>query len=197
MDSSRRLIICITGASGAAYGKRALEITKECGVETFLVISRAGETTLRYEMDLGAADLAPLCSDIFKIGDIAAPIASGSFSTMGMLIAPCSVNTMSQIASGVTGNLISRAADVVLKERRRLVMMVRESPFHLGHLRTMTQLTEMGAIIAPPLPAFYAEPMTIDDMITQSVCRSLDLFGLHPTGMRRWGEDLEKGKRGS
>lgn len=197
MDSKGRIIVAATGASGAIYAKRALEALRAAGVETHLVVSRAAEMTLRYELDMSANDLGEIADHRYGINDIGAPISSGSFETMGMLIAPCSVKTMSEIATGVTSNLISRAADVVLKERRRLVMMVRETPFHLGHLRTMTQLTEMGAVIAPPLPAFYAEPQTIDELVDQSVGRSLDLFGLRSELTKRWGEDLEKGVRNS
>lgn len=195
--SPNRLIIGITGASGAAYGRRALEIAKSCDIETHLVMSRAAEITIRYELGVSADEIAALSDVRYGIKDIAAPISSGSFSTIGMLIAPCSVNTMSEICSGITGNLISRAADVVLKERRRLVLMVRETPFHLGHLRTMTSLTEMGAVIAPPLPAFYAEPQSLDDLVTQSISRTFDMFGLSAPETRRWSEDLAKGKRQS
>ena len=189
------MIVAITGASGVIYGRRCLEFLRDAGVETHLVISKAAEITLGYELDLKAADLASLADYRYAAGDIGAPIASGSFKTAGMIIAPCSVRTMSEIATGVTGGLISRAADVVLKERRRLVLMVRETPFHLGHLRTMTSLSEMGAIIAPPLPSFYIEPKTVDELVDQSVARALDLFGLDHDATRRWGEDLTKGAR--
>ncbi len=194
MNSPNRIIVGVTGASGVVYAKRALELLKIAGVETHLIISRAAEMTLRYELDMSAEELAKLASHRYAIGDIGAPISSGSFKTMGMLIAPCSVRTMSEIATGVTSSLLTRAADVVLKEHRNLVMMVRETPFHLGHLRTMTQLAEMGAIIAPPLPAFYAEPESVEELVDQSVGRTLDLFNLDTQGTRRWGEDLEKGR---
>ena len=195
MKTPKRIIVGVSGASGAIYGKRALSALREAGVETHLIVSKAGEMTLRYELDMNAADLADSADHRYAIGDIGAPISSGSFKTEGMLIAPCSVKTMSEIASGVTSTLLTRAADVVLKERRRLVLMVRETPFHLGHLRVMTQLTEMGAIIAPPLPAFYAEPQSVDDLINQSVGRVLDLFDIESPMTKRWGEDLEKGRR--
>lgn len=195
MDSATRIIVGVTGASGVVYAKRALEMLGAAGVETHLVISRAAEMTLQYELEMSARDLADLASHRYAIGDVGAPISSGSFKTIGMLIAPCSVRTMSEIATGVTSSLLTRAADVVLKERRKLVMMVRETPFHLGHLRTMTQLAEMGAIIAPPLPAFYAEPESVEALIGQSVGRTLDLFGIEAPGTKRWGEDLEKGRR--
>ncbi len=195
MKTTRRLIIGVTGASGVVYARRALEALRGTDVETHLILSRASEMTIRYELDQSSADFAGLADHRYAIGDMGAPVSSGSFRTLGMLIAPCSVKTMSEIATGVTGTLLSRAADVVLKERRRLVLMVRETPLHLGHLRTMTQLAEMGAVIAPPLPAFYAEPQSLDDLVNQSVGRALDLFGIETPLVKRWGEDLEKGKR--
>ncbi|MEM9014629.1 MAG: UbiX family flavin prenyltransferase [Pseudomonadota bacterium] len=195
MVFEKRIIIGVTGASGVVYGLRALEALSEANIERHLVITRAAEMTLKYELGVNADVLAEKANARYSIGDIGAPIASGSFETEGMLIAPCSVKTMSEIATGVTSTLITRAADVVLKERRTLVLMVRETPFHLGHLRTMTQLTEMGAIIAPPLPAFYVEPSSVDELINQSVGRALDLFGVKSPLTRRWGEDLEKGRR--
>ncbi len=196
MKTTRRLVIGVTGASGAVYARRALEALRETDVETHLILSKASEMTIRYELDQSAADFAALSDCRYAIGDVGAPVSSGSFKTLGMLIAPCSVKTMSEIATGVTGTLLSRAADVVLKEQRKLVLMVRETPFHLGHLRTMTQLAEMGAVIAPPLPAFYAEPQSVDDLVDQSVGRALDLFGIETPLVKRWGEDLEKGRRG-
>lgn len=195
MKTPRRLIIGVTGASGAVYARRALEALRETDVETHLVLSRAAEMTIRYELNMSAAEFAELADHRYAIGDVGAPISSGSFKTVGMVIAPCSVRTMSEIATGVTGTLLTRAADVVLKERRKLVLMARETPFHLGHLRTMTALAEMGAIIAPPLPAFYAEPQTIGDLVDQSVGRVLDLFDIDTPLVKRWGEDLDKGRR--
>jgi len=195
MKSVDTIIVGVTGASGMVYAKRALEALRDADVQTHLVISKAAEMTLSYELGIKAADLAALAHQKYAIGDVGAPISSGSFQTIGMLIAPCSIKTMSEIATGVTSTLLTRAADVVLKERRRLVLMVRETPFHLGHLRTMTSLTEMGAIIAPPLPAFYAEPQSISDLVDQSVGRTLDLFGVDTPLTRRWGKDLEKGRR--
>jgi len=197
MKTTRRLVIGVTGASGAAYARRALEALRETDVETHLILSKASEMTIRYELDQSAADFAGLADCRYAIGDIGAPVSSGSFKTIGMLIAPCSVKTMSEIATGVTATLLSRAADVVLKEGRKLVLMVRETPLHLGHLRTMTQLAEMGAVIAPPLPAFYAEPQSVEDLVDQSVGRALDLFGIETPLVKRWGEDLEKGRRGA
>jgi 4-hydroxy-3-polyprenylbenzoate decarboxylase len=185
-----RLVVGVSGASGACLGLRVLEACAELGVETHLVASRAAALTLAQEMDLTLADLAAKASVSYRPGDVGAAIASGSFPTIGMIVAPCSVRTMSEIATGVTSSLMTRAADVTLKERRRLVLMVRETPFHLGHLRTMTALTEMGAVIAPPVPAFYAKPACVSDVVDQCVGRALDLFGLRWRGVRRWGEDL-------
>ena len=190
-----RLIVGISGASGVAYGVKVLELLKAAGVETHLVITRAAEMTLGYETGLKAKDVEKLAHTRYRVEDIGAAISSGSFKTHGMIVAPCSIRTMSEIATGVTSSLLTRAADVVLKERRRLVLMVRETPLHTGHLRSMTQLSEMGAIIAPPLPAFYAEPQSLGDLVDQSVGRALDLFGIETTLVKRWGEDLEKGKR--
>lgn len=195
MVNDQRMIVGISGASGIVYGIRALEALRELGIETHMVASKAAEMTLGYETDLRIAELRDLADHVYKIGDVGASIASGSFRTRGMLIAPCSVRTMSEIASGVTSSLLTRAADVVLKERRPLVLMLRETPFHIGHIRTMATLTEMGAVICPPLPAFYAKPETIEDLVDQSVGRTLDLFGLEWSPTKRWGEDLEGGRR--
>ena len=185
-----RLIVGVSGASGVVYGLRALDACREMGVESHLVFSRAAALTLSQETELSMADVNRRADVVHKIGDVGASIASGSFRTLGMIVAPCSVKTMSEIATGVTSSLMSRAADVTLKERRPLVLMVRETPFHLGHLRTMTQLSEMGAVICPPLPAFYAKPKSIEEMVDQSVGRALDLFGLSWKPVKRWGEDL-------
>lgn len=185
-----RLIVGITGASGVVYGLRALDACREMGVESHLVFSRAAALTLSQETELSMADVNARADVVHKVGDVGAAIASGSFRTLGMIVAPCSVRSMSEIATGVTASLLTRAADVTLKERRPLVLLVRETPFHLGHLRTMTQLAEMGAVIAPPLPAFYAKPASLAEMVDQSVGRSLDLFGLSWRPVRRWGEDL-------
>lgn len=195
MKNPDRLILGVSGASGAVYARRALEALAAAGVETHLVVTRAAEMTIGYELGEKLKDFAARADHHYAVGDVGAPIASGSFRTRGMLIAPCSVRTMSEIATGVTTSLLTRAADVVLKERRRLVLMIRETPLHLGHLRTMTQLAEMGAIILPPVPAFYAEPQTVDELVSQSVGRALDLFDIETDLVRRWGEDLEKGRR--
>jgi 4-hydroxy-3-polyprenylbenzoate decarboxylase len=186
--SRPRLIVGISGASCVAYGARLLTLLRDLPVETHLVISRAAEMTLALETELKPAELRARADVAHAIGDMAAPISSGSFATLGMIIAPCSIRSMSEIATGVTTTLLTRAADVVLKERRRLVLAVRETPLHTGHLRTMTALSEMGAIIAPPVPALYAKPQTIDEMIDHSLGRLLDLFGLDSGTVRRWGE---------
>ena len=181
-----RLVVGISGASGVAYGARVLDALAELGVESHLVVTRAALLTLSQETDLTPDDLTSKATVVHRLSDVGASIASGSFRTLGMIVAPCSVRTMSEIATGVTSTLLTRAADVVLKERRPLVLMVRETPFHLGHLRTMTALSEMGAIIAPPLPALYARPTSIAEMIDQSVGRALDLFGLDWGAVQRW-----------
>ncbi|HEV2186684.1 MAG TPA: UbiX family flavin prenyltransferase [Stellaceae bacterium] len=187
-----RLIVGISGASGVIYGARLLELLRELPVETHLVVSRSAEIALALETDVKPAGLRARADVVHAIGDMAAPISSGSFQTMGMIVAPCSIRSMSEIATGVTTTLLTRAADVVLKERRRLVLVVRETPLHLGHLRTMTALAEMGAVIAPPVPAFYAKPKTLDDMIDHSLGRMLDLFGLDSGTVNRWGETVSR-----
>jgi 4-hydroxy-3-polyprenylbenzoate decarboxylase len=188
MSGHPRLIVGISGASGVIYGARLLELLRPLPVETHLVISRAAEVTLALETDLKPAAVRSRADVVYAIGDLAAPISSGSFKTMGMVVAPCSIRSMAEIATGVTTTLLSRAADVVLKERRRLVLLVRETPLHTGHLRTMTALSEMGAVIAPPVPAFYAKPHTLAEVIDQTLGRVLDLFGLETGGVKRWGE---------
>ena len=185
-----RLVVGISGASGIVYGLRVLDACRELGVESHLVMSRASALTLAQETALSPADVTAKADVVHKVSDIGASIASGSFPALGMIVAPCSVRTMSEIATGVTSSLLTRAADVALKERRTLVLMVRETPLHLGHLRTMVRLAEMGAVIAPPLPAFYAKPDSLAAMVDQSVGRALDLFGLSWTPVKRWGEDI-------
>lgn len=188
-EKSARLIVGISGASGVRYGVRLLEALKDTGVESHLVMSKAGERTLSDETGYTPADVAALADVHYPVKDIGAAIASGSFRSLGMVVAPCSVKSMSEIATGVTSTLLTRAADVVLKERRPLVLMVRETPFHLGHLRAMTALTEMGAIIAPPLPAFYPNPKSVDQIIDNTVGRTLDLFGIDNDLAHRWRDD--------
>lgn len=190
-----RLVVGISGASGIIYGIRLLELLREAPVETHLVMSRAAETTLAYETDRKVADVKALADVVHPIGDIGASISSGSYRTCGMIVAPCSVRTLAEIATGATTTLLTRAADVVLKERRRLVLMVRETPFHSGHLRNMLQLSEMGAIIAPPVPAFYARPETLTDMVDHTLGRMLDLFDIDVGTVRRWGEAGPAGAR--
>lgn len=181
-----RLIIGISGASGVIYGVRMLELLRKTGIETHLVMSRSAEMTLAYETDLKSKAVRSMASVSHAIADIGASISSGSFHTMGMVIVPCSIRTMSEIAAGTTGTLLTRAADVVLKERRRLVLAVRETPLHGGHLRTMSLLSDMGAIVAPIVPAFYNRPKTVDDIVNHSVGRLLDLFGIDTGVVKRW-----------
>ena len=192
-SGAQRLVIGISGASGIIHGVRLLEIIRNLPVEnrpeTHLVMSHAAEVTLAHETNLKVSDVHGRADVVHANKDIGASIASGSFRTMGMIIAPCSVKTMSEIASGVTDTLLSRAADVILKERRRLVCMVRETPLHSGHLRTMLALSDMGAIIAPPVPAFYAKPESLEDMIDHTLGRVLDLFDLESGTVRRWRDD--------
>ncbi len=185
-----RLAVGITGASGVVYGLRTLDALRELGVESHLVLSKSAALTLAQEAGLSVAEVNAKADVVHRAADVGASIASGSFRTLGMIVAPCSVRTMSEIATGVTSSLLTRAADVTLKERRTLVLMIRETPLHLGHLRTMTKLAEMGAVIAPPLPAFYARPASIAEMVDQSVGRALDLFDLSWRPVKRWGEDL-------
>lgn len=188
-----RLVVGISGASGVILGVRLLETLRRLSVESHLVLSRAAEVTLAHETDLKVADVRALATAHYSPADIGAAIASGSFRTLGMIVAPCSIRSMSEIATGVTSSLLTRAADVTLKERRPLVLMVRETPLHVGHLRTMTQLAEMGAVIAPPVPAFYTRPQSLDDLIDHTVGRALDLFGLDSGTVRRWGETHQPG----
>ena len=194
-NKAERLVIGLSGASGVAYGIRALEACRQLGIESHLVMTKPAEMTVGYETELSPRQVAAKADYSYAVTDIAAPIASGSFKTRGMIVAPCSVRTMSEIATGVTTSLLTRAADVMLKERRPLVLMVRETPLHLGHLRSMTALAEMGAIILPPVPAFYAEPRTLSDLVDQMVGRALDLFGYDWPDVKRWGEELAKGRR--
>ena len=170
-------------------GVRLLELLREAGVETHLVMSTGAQITLAHETSLKVRDVEALAAVRYNIDDIAAAISSGSFHTDGMIIVPCSMRTLAEVASGVTTTLLTRAADVVLKERRRLVMVVRETPLHLGHLRNMTAVTEMGAVVYPPVPAFYANPASIEEMVDHSLGRALDLFGIDLPVVRRWGID--------
>src|SRR5580704_8970746 len=195
-SSPRRLIVGLTGASGAIYGVRLLRLLHPTDIETHLVISRSARIALTQELDINIADVAALADVVHQIDNIGASISSGSFRTLGMVIAPCSMRSLSEIATGVTSSLLTRAADVVLKERRRLVLMVREAPLHLGHLRSMTAVTEMGAIVMPPVPAFYTRPATVDDIVRHSIGRALDLFGIGNELVSRWGESIGVGVDG-
>ena len=186
--SMQRVVVGISGASGVIYGVRALEMLSEMGVESHLVLSKSAELTIHYELDRSVAEVKALASEVHSVRNVGASIASGSFKSLGMLIAPCSIRTLGEITSGVTSSLLTRSADVALKERRRLILMVRETPFHLGHLQNMATATQMGAVIAPPLPAFYANPKTIDDIVDHSVGRALDLFDLDAPNTHRWTE---------
>jgi 4-hydroxy-3-polyprenylbenzoate decarboxylase len=190
-----RLVVAITGATGAVYGVRLLERLRTMGgVETHLLVSSAGWLTLRHELGLERGDVQALADQYHSVREIGANIASGSFTTAGMIVAPCSMKTLASVAHGLSDNLISRAADVTLKERRRLVLMVRETPFNLAHLRNMTAVTEMGGIIYPPLPAFYNHPASLDAMVDDTVARVIDLFGIAPPVSTSWdglGKDAE------
>jgi flavin prenyltransferase len=187
-----RIVVGVSGASGSIYGYRLLEKLRSSGrAETHLVLTRTGERTGYLELGIRAAEWRNLADYFYPLEDLGSRIASGSFQTDGMVVAPCSIHSMSAIAAGISANLLVRAADVVLKERRKLILMVRETPLHLGHLRTLVSLSEMGAIIAPPVPAFYHKPATIDEIVDHSIDRVLDLFGLSSPEAKRWsgGED--------
>lgn len=185
---SRRLIVAITGASGAVYGVRALQLLREqAEVQTHLVISPAGWLNIDHELGQPRKEIEALADVVYSVRDVGASIASGSFQTDGMLVAPCSMRTLGSVAHGLSDNLITRAADVVLKERRRLVLMVRETPFNLAHLRNMTAVTEMGGVIFPPVPAFYSRPTDIEQLVDHTVGRVLDLFGIVQTVSPAWG----------
>ena len=185
-EAPRRLIVGITGASGAIYGIRLLQMLRDTPISTHLIMSQAARVTLAYETAFKVATVEALADVVHSIGDIGAACSSGSFRTLGMVIAPCSIKTMSEIATGVTGNLLSRSADVVLKERRRLVLMLRETPLHLGHIRSMAAVTEAGAIVYPPVPAFYARPSSLEEMVDHTLGRVLDLFDIDLGIVRRW-----------
>ncbi|WP_419421182.1 UbiX family flavin prenyltransferase [Legionella sp. D16C41] len=188
MPMTKRIIVGISGASGIIYGIRLLEILAKTDYETHLIISKAAQQARGYEVTLSSQKLINLADKYYPIDDIAAAVASGSFKTLGMIIAPCSMKTLASIACGVTSNLLTRAADVVLKERRKLVLMVRESPLHLGHLENMQKVTQLGAIVAPPIPAFYNQPQTLDDIVNHSLGRVLDLFDIDVGIVKRWKE---------
>lgn len=187
----RRMIVGISGATGFAYGIKALELLKPMDIQTHLVISKAAKITGNYEHSKSQlAQLESLADMVYSVDNIGAAIASGSYKTMGMLVAPCSMRTLAAIAHGLSDNLLTRAADVVLKERRRLVLMTREAPLHLGHIKNMEAVTLMGGIIFPPVPALYQHIESVDDSITHSVARALDLFDIDVPSLPRWGEDM-------
>ncbi|MCL4758278.1 MAG: UbiX family flavin prenyltransferase [Rhodocyclaceae bacterium] len=189
-----KLVVGISGASGAIYGIRILEVLRQAGVETHLVMSDSAKRTIAYETDYSIQDVKGLATRMHDINDVGAAISSGSFRHDGMVIAPCSIKTLSALAHSFNTNLLIRAADVTLKERRKLVLMVRETPLHLGHLRLMTQVTETGAVLVPPLPAFYHRPRTLEDIIDQSVNKALDQFGLDLDLFKRWTGNEERGE---
>jgi len=192
MRSKKRLILGISGASGIVYGIRFLEIMDQMPIETHLIMSKSAEVTLPYESNYKLSEIKSKADIVHSNKDIGASISSGSFKTDGMIIAPCSIRTASEIATGVTSTLLTRAADVILKERRRLVLLVRETPLHTGHLRTLTHLSEIGAIIAPPVPAFYSKPNSLDDVVNHTVGRVLDLFEIDTGVVKRWRESEKK-----
>lgn len=193
--TGKRLIVGISGASGTIYGVRVLEALRATRIETHLVMTKSAETTLAYETGLKVAEVHALADVVHPNTDIGAAISSGSFKTAGMIVAPCSIRSLSEIAHGITGSLLSRAADVVLKERRRLVLLVRETPLHLGHLRSMAAATEMGAVVMPPVPSFYAKPETVDDIVNHTIGRALDLFDIDTGLVQRWGEPATDGDK--
>lgn len=182
----RRLVVGISGASGAVYGIRLLELLQGSEIETHLVISRAAQVTIACETNFKISEIEKLATVVHSNQDVGAACSSGSFQTLGMVIAPCSIKTMSEIATGATANLISRAADVALKERRRVVLLLRETPLHLGHIRTMAAVTEAGAIVYPPVPAFYARPASLSEMVDHTLGRVLDLFEIDLGVVNRW-----------
>jgi flavin prenyltransferase len=191
---AKRLIVGISGASGAVYGVRLLELLQHTDIETHLIVSNAGKTTLAAETALKLADVEALADVVHSNQDLGAACSSGSFRNLGVIVAPCSIKTMSEIATGVTANLISRAADVALKERRRVVLMLRETPLHLGHIRSMAAVTEAGAIVYPPVPAFYAHPQSLDEMVDHTLGRVLDLFDIDLGVVRRWTGEKRRPK---
>ena len=187
--SRRRIIVGISGASGFQYGMKALQLLRDQDVEVHLVVTKGAEVTRSMETQWQRQDVVDLADEVHSISNLGASISSGSFKTLGMLVAPCSMNSLASIAHGLTSNLLTRAADVILKERRRLVLMVRETPLNLAHIRNMQSVTEMGGIIYPPVPAFYQQPQSVDEMVHHSVARALDLFDLDVGNLKRWGEN--------
>ncbi|HRD70957.1 MAG TPA: UbiX family flavin prenyltransferase [Legionella sp.] len=189
MNEPKRMIVGISGASGIIYGIELLKTLRNLNIESHLVITKSGELTRAHETDMSAQEVRDLADYCHPIQNLAAPISSGSFKTMGMIIAPCSMRSLAEIANGISSNLLTRAADVILKDRRRLVALVREFPLHAGHLKNMLAVTQMGGIIAPPVPAFYTRPQSIHDIIVQTLGRTLDLFDIDTKNFPRWGEE--------
>ncbi len=182
----KRIVVGVSGATGIVYAVQLLRRLREVSIESHLVVSKAGDLTRAYETALSINELREMADVNYRVGDVSAAISSGSFKTMGMIIAPCSMRTLAEIATGMSSTLLTRAADVALKERRRLVLLPRETPLHAGHLRNMLAVTKMGGIIMPPVPAFYLKPTSIDELVDDTVCRVLDLFDIDVPGMKRW-----------
>jgi 4-hydroxy-3-polyprenylbenzoate decarboxylase len=187
-NTRRRLVVGVSGATGIVYAIQLLRRLRQVDVESHLVVSKAGELTRTYETTLSVNELRALADVNYRVGDVSAAISSGSYKTLGMVVAPCSMRTLAEIATGMSSTLLTRAADVTLKERRKLVLLPRETPLHAVHLRNMLAVTEMGGIIMPPVPAFYLKPATIDELVDDTVCRALDLFDIDVPGVKRWGE---------
>lgn len=187
-NSRKRLVVGVSGATGIAYAIQILRRLKQVGIESHLVVSKAGDLTRTYETSLSVNELRAMADVNYRVGDVSAAISSGSYKTMGMIVAPCSMRTLAEIATGMSSTLLTRAADVTLKERRKLVLLPRETPLHAAHLRNMLAVTDMGGIIMPPVPAFYLKPATIDELVDDTVCRVLDLFDIDVPGAKRWGE---------
>jgi flavin prenyltransferase len=187
-SSRKRIVVGVSGATGIVYAVQLLGRLRQVDIESHLVVSKAGDLTRTYETALSMNDLRDMADVNYRVGDVSAAISSGSFKTMGMIVAPCSMRTLAEIAIGMSSTLLTRAADVTLKERRRLVLLPRETPLHAGHLRNMLAITEMGGIIMPPVPAFYLKPATVDELVDDTVCRVLDLFDINVPGVKRWGE---------
>jgi 4-hydroxy-3-polyprenylbenzoate decarboxylase len=185
--SPKKLIVGITGATGVVYGIRTLEVLKSLAVETHLVITEMGKTTISMETDYAIGNVEKLASHVYPVRDLAAGLSSGSFPTDGMIVAPCSARTLSAVANCANDNLLTRAADVTLKERRKLVLLFRETPLHAGHCQLMLDASRMGAIVMPPMPVFYTRPRTIAEIVDQTVGRALDLWGLEMPELKRWG----------
>jgi flavin prenyltransferase len=187
-SNRKRLIVGVSGATGIVYAIQLLQRLRQVEIESHLVVSKAGDLTRTYETSLSVSDLRTMADVNYRVGDVSAAISSGSYKTMGMIVAPCSMRTLAEIATGMSSTLLTRAADVTLKERRKLVLLPRETPLHAAHLRNMLTVTEMGGIIMPPVPAFYLKPVTIDELVDDTVCRVLDLFDIDVPGAKRWGE---------